>query len=185
MPLHLVRPPALEPVSVAELRAHAAVDGDDQDAMLAALIGTARTVIERRRSLAMITQVWAWSGPAAAGKASLPLPLAPVRSGAAASVRYRTEAGDEIDLPPEAFRLVASDVLPRLVPAGAWPAMARAAPDALTVTFTAGFGEAASDVPLPLRQEVLMYATALYDRREAATEPLHLVMAGAYDPLVF
>ena len=85
MPLHLVTPPALEPVSVAELKAHAAVDGDDQDAMLAALIGTARTVIERRRSLAMITQVWAWSGPAAAGKASLALPLAPVRSGAAVS----------------------------------------------------------------------------------------------------
>jgi len=185
MPLHLVTPPALEPVSVAELKAHAAVDGDDQDAMLTALIGTARTVIERRRSLAMITQVWAWSGPAAAGKASLPLPLAPVRSAAAVSIRYRTEAGDDIDLPADAFRLVASEVLPRLVPAGAWPAMARTAPDALTVTFTAGFGATAENVPLPLRQEVLMYATALYDRREAATEPLQLLMAGAYGPLVF
>jgi len=80
--------------------------------MLAALIGTARTVIERRRSLAMITQVWAWSGPTAAGKASLPLPLAPVRSGGAVSVRYRKEAGDEIDLPADAFRLAASPALP-------------------------------------------------------------------------
>jgi uncharacterized phiE125 gp8 family phage protein len=151
--------------------------------MLAALIGTARTVIERRRSLAMITQVWAWSGPAAAGKATLALPLAPVRSGSAVSVRYRTEAGDEFDLPAADVRLVASDVLPRLVPVSAWPAMARAAPDALTVTFPAGFGEAASDVPLPLRQEVLMYATALYDRREAAELPPSALGAG-YGPVI-
>ncbi|MBL8659388.1 MAG: hypothetical protein JNM75_06490 [Rhodospirillales bacterium] len=184
MALSLLSPPAVEPVSVADLKSQAAIAADDDDGDLAGKITAARLLVERRRNLALITQTWTWSAPLPRDQASVPLPLAPVRTGATVSVDYRSTDGATVALDTGRWRLVASDVLPRLIPATVWPAMDRRAPDALSVAFEAGYGDAAAAVPMALRQEILIVAAALYARRESIEAPA-AVLSGGFGSLVF
>ena len=54
----LIDPPATEPVTVAEAKAHARIDIDDDDAMVAALITAARQWVEDTTGRCLITQQW-------------------------------------------------------------------------------------------------------------------------------
>ncbi len=59
MPTELVTPPAVEPVSLAEARRILRIGHADDDALLAALIGSARRIVEARTGLRLIAQSWA------------------------------------------------------------------------------------------------------------------------------
>ena len=54
----IVTPPAVEPVTLAEVTALLLIDGNADDALLADMIAEAREFIEHISGLAMITQVW-------------------------------------------------------------------------------------------------------------------------------
>ena len=56
--LNLISPPALEPVTTVEMKAHLRIDDVSEDAVLADYITTARETIERRTGLALINQTW-------------------------------------------------------------------------------------------------------------------------------
>jgi uncharacterized phiE125 gp8 family phage protein len=58
MTLILADPPALEPITLIELKAHLRLDHDSEDDLLNSLITTARHYLEERTGLALITQVW-------------------------------------------------------------------------------------------------------------------------------
>lgn len=52
----LIHPPQAEPLTLAEVKAHLRLDGGDEDALLAALIRTAREHLERTTGLCLIRQ---------------------------------------------------------------------------------------------------------------------------------
>src|SRR5262245_26780663 len=58
MALVLTSAPALEPVTLAEAKAHLRVDGAAEDTLIASLLLTARLHVETTHGLALITQGW-------------------------------------------------------------------------------------------------------------------------------
>jgi uncharacterized phiE125 gp8 family phage protein len=163
MALVLTSGPATEPVTVAEAKAHLRIDGTAEDVLIASLILTSRLHIEAALGLALVTQSWKllldrWP------KEHVPLPLYPAQSVASVKV-YAADgtpttiaAGDYlVDTASRPGRLVANGV--------SWPAPGKAA-GGIEIAFTAGYGAAATDVPAPIRQALLLLVAHWYEHRD-------------------
>ena len=74
----LIEGPAVEPVSLAEVKEHLRVDGPDEEPLIVALITTARLTIEHLAGLALVTQRWAVVLDAWPDATAIELPVAPV-----------------------------------------------------------------------------------------------------------
>ena len=142
MALVLTAAPAAEPISVAEAKAHLRIDTDDEDTLLAALIGSARAFIERNLSLALISQGWSYYLDAWPCSRTVSLPLGPVRA-VTAIRRYGTDdVATEID--PGSYTVdVLSERARIILPANAGQAQATRRLNGLEVAFTAGYGDEA------------------------------------------
>ncbi|SHO66227.1 phage conserved hypothetical protein, phiE125 gp8 family [Pseudoxanthobacter soli DSM 19599] len=163
MATFLVRPPEAEPASLQEAKLFLRVDGDDEDDLIAGLVTTARTHVEREARRAMVSQGWRTVLPGRPSGGRVPLGPAPViavtavtaydAEGTATAVdagRYRVDrAGEPAEL-----------VLERAV-AGA--------ENGIEIDFDCGYGTDGAAVPRPLVQAVLMVAAHWYEHREAAT----------------
>ena len=169
-----VTPPATAPVSLSDVKAHCRIELDvpDEDGLIEAYIDAATGYLDGRSGVlgrALITQVWRqdfrhFCWPA------LRLALAPVQS--VDLVTYYD--GDDVQqtLDPTAYRLRADTAGPYvdLAPGLSWPAVHLRA-DAVSVTFTAGYGDRPKDVPAPLRQAIrLMVAHSVAHREGEAGE---------------
>lgn len=167
--LERVTAPAAEPISLAEAKAQARVDHADDDTLIGALIDAAVDMVDGDGHLgrAMITQTWAQWAPTAPGV--IRLRMGPFQS--LTSIQYFDENGtlqsaDVADFEVRKFGDL-SDVYPK--DGKAWPT-ADARADAIKVTYVAGFGDAASDVPAGIRHALLMLVAHWYDTRKAASE---------------
>jgi uncharacterized phiE125 gp8 family phage protein len=180
MPLVLTSGPAVEPVTLAEAKAHLRVDGSAEDTLIASLIVTSRLHVEAAAGLALVTQSWSWYLDAWPRGHALELPLRPVQS--VAAVRLYDETGAATTVDPATYFLDGAAAPPRLVRPGApnaalpWPRPARIA-NGIEIAFTAGFGPAPTDVPAPLRQAILLLIAHWHEHRTplaegAAAEPL-------------
>lgn len=166
-----VTAPPLEPLTLDEAKAHCRVDGATDDALLTALVQVAREWCEGVTERALVTQTWRLTLDA------FPLdprdPCAPIRLPrpplqAVTSVQYVDATGATQTLDPAQY-VVEPGTLPgqiRLAYGAAWP-MTRRQPGAVTITYTAGYGAAATDVPAALRQAMLLMIGDLYANREA------------------
>ena len=163
MALVLLAAPAIEPMAVSDAKAHLRIDTSAEDVLIASLILTSRLHIEAALGLALITQSWqltldTWpDGPAVA------LPLHPV----SAITSIQTTAADGTTAPlPATATLFDPGPPARIVRTGpSWPRITAAA-NGITVTFTAGFGPGATDVPAPIRQAMLLLVAHWYEHRD-------------------
>lgn len=167
MALTIVTPPAVEPISIAEVRERLPI-GDETDAQLADMIAAARERIDGRDGSlgrALITQTWdLWLDrfPARCrdGSGWIELPLAPVQS--VTHVKYTDAAGVEQTMAVDVdYQLDLNSEPARVLPpyGGAFPCP-RAAPNAVTARFVAGYGDAPGNVPQRIRQhlfDVMLY----------------------------
>ena len=78
MALVLVTPPAIEPIALADAKAHLRVDGFAEDILIGSLILTSRLHIEAALGLALITQAWQLTLDAFPPGRAFTLPLQPV-----------------------------------------------------------------------------------------------------------
>jgi len=172
MSLILTAAPAVEPVTLAEAKAHLRIDGTDEDTLIGSLILTSRLHVEAAMGLALITQSWSWYFDAWPPGTAVGLPLRPVES--VAAVRLYDEAGAATMLDPANWFLDGAGLHPRLVRHGAlpWPAPGRVA-NGIEIAFTAGYGSAASDVPAPLRQALLILIAHWHEHRAPLEEGQH------------
>jgi len=175
MPLILISAPAVEPVTLAEAKAHLRVDDTAEDTLIASLIVTSRLHVEAVAGLALVTQSWSWYidawPPGLAGHA-VRLPLRPVQS--IEAVRLYDEAGTAATLDPATYFLDGTAAPPRLIRHGAvpWTRPGRVA-NGIEIAFTAGYGNAAADVPAPIRQAVLLLVAHWYEHRSPLEEGAH------------
>lgn len=164
-------PPAVEPLSLDEAKAHLRVEHAEEDDLIERLIAAARETVERQTGRALITQgfaCWldAWPAPVH-GRISVELPRPPLQS--VESVTLYDTADAEHEIVPENYVVDLASSSGRIVLkslTGLNPVL-RAA-NAIAVAFTAGFGDAGEDVPEPLRQAVRLLAAHYYENREAA-----------------
>jgi len=165
MGLVLIAAPTVEPVTVDEAKAHLRIDHPDEDAFLASLIATSRLHIEGALDIALITQSWSWQLTAWPQSGIVEMPLWPVRS--VEAVRIGAEAGEVLTLPPNYYALDGTSKPARLCRIqGAWPEPARNSAPGIEIEFKAGFGDNAGDVPMPIRQALLLLVAHWYENRE-------------------
>jgi hypothetical protein len=174
--------PDVEPVTLAELKAHVHVEGEDENAYLQGLIVAARQYCERRIDRCFIdTQLEMKLDTFPIG-IELPLPLppfSPTEGRQEIEVSYLnvtlqsltvSEAVPVITSQPGTF-LAQRDSTPAVLTPnvnGYWPVTGpiRAA---VTVRWWAGYGDGGNKVPVPIRHAMLMLAGHWYLNREAVT----------------
>jgi uncharacterized phiE125 gp8 family phage protein len=101
MALVLTSAPSVEPISLAEAKAHLRIDSEDEDALLASLIATARTYVERTLGLALITQGWAYYLDHWPPSGVVVLPIKPLQ--AVTAVKVHDATGGETALDESAY----------------------------------------------------------------------------------
>jgi uncharacterized phiE125 gp8 family phage protein len=170
MPSVLVTPPALEPVSLAEAKAHLRVSHSDEDQIIGALVASARRIVEARSGLMLISQTWVHSLDRWPDYGVIEIPLAPVLAVEELAVYGEDDTKAVIDA-AHYFADLASRP-PRLLLRGSrmWPPPGRTL-NGISVTVEAGFGATAAAVPEPLRQAMLILVAHWYENRGNAEPP--------------
>lgn len=169
MSLTIVTPPAEEPVTLTEAKNHLRVDLTDDDSLISALIVAAREHAEAITRRAFITQTLKLSLDAfPANNGPIYVPMPPLQS--VNSLKYFDTDGVEQTLNEGTDYLVDNESEPgRITPAPdtGWPATQNR-PNAVSVEFVAGFGDA-SKVPQGIKQAILLMVGHWYENREAVT----------------
>ena len=165
MALVMTAAPSVEPISLAEAKAHLRIDGNDEDALLTSLIAAARMFVERTLSLSLVTESWSLFLDGWPRSGTIVLPIQPVQAVTAVRVydpgNTPTEVNSEtysVDVLSEPARLVLSAGAVQLSPARLL--------NAFEVAFTAGYGDEASDVPAPIRHALKLLVAHWFEHRE-------------------
>lgn len=177
MPAKLTTAPAVEPVTLAEARAHLRVTHTGEDALIGSLITAAREHVESVTGLRLIDQDWelALPGfpqprahPPRARAEAIELPGWPLQS--VDAVTYRDAAGVLQTLAPEAYRVDDFRRPARLTPIGQWPETESDNPLAVRVTYALGFGADGDTVPAAIRAAILLLVGDLFENRQGQQE---------------
>jgi uncharacterized phiE125 gp8 family phage protein len=166
MPAILRTAAGLEPISLAEAKAHLRIEDAAEDDVIAALISAARLHVERSHGLALIAQAWTLSLDRWPLLPGIPLPIWPVTAIETLKILGEDDEALTID---EAHYTVELSVRPaRLMRRGGrqWPVPGKPA-GGIEIDFTAGFGEAPEDVPAPIRHALKLYVGLLFEDRDS------------------
>ena len=158
--------PSVEPVTVAEAKAHMRVDHSTDDTLIGNLIKAAREHCEHSTGRALITQTWESRFDYWPSGGVIYVPKPPLQS--VTSIVYIDTAGASTTLSASVYDVDTNATPGRILPAynESWPSV-QDHTNVITVTYVAGFGDAASDVPEGLRIAILQLVAQWYEHREA------------------
>ncbi len=165
MALILITPPAVEPVTVAEVKDSARIDGTALDAQISLLIAAFRGQAEHTLGRRLITQTVELALDAFPADADIDLLLPDVQS--IVSVTYYDEAEALQTLGADQYSLDAISVPCWLLAVNDWPATADAA-NVVRVRYTVGYGDAPADVPSNIQMWIIAQACAALDKQTPA-----------------
>jgi uncharacterized phiE125 gp8 family phage protein len=149
------------------LKAHLRVTGSSEDDLIQTYLEAALDDAERYTGRALLTTSYKWTLPHFPGTSELVIPRAPVSSGIT-SIRYYDTDGNIQTLSTDDFTSSIFDDLRatvNLLDTADWPDTDEDHPDAVEITFTAGYGAAHTALPKLLLSGILLYAGQLYDNR--------------------
>lgn len=180
MPSILVTPPAVEPITLAEAKAHLRVTHMEEDALIGALIASARRVAEARSGLCLITQGWTCFRDGWPEDGVIDLPVSPVTG--VEELAVFGEDGQKGVIDPAHYLVDFASRPPRLLLRGSrqWQRPGRAL-NGIAIRVTAGFGPSPESVPQPLRQAVLLLVAHWYAHRGDDAPP---ALPLSVDPLI-
>lgn len=158
--------PVADLLSTAEVKQHIRVDFDGDDAVIDEMISAVTSYLDGYHGIlrrALITQTWAEYFPAFGYR--MPLRLGPVQS--IDAVTYYDAEGVEQTVDASAYRLHETASTAYLVQTNgySWPS-ADSRDDAVTISYVAGYGDAASDVPAAIRQAAKLLVAHWFENRE-------------------
>lgn len=163
--------PLVEPVSLAEAKAHCRIDSDNDDFYLMSLITAAREWVETYMDEALIHQQLVMRLDGFPAEIELPRPpMATSGTSTAVSVTYTSDqSGATAELSSSSYR-VDRDTKPGVIRnnyGGAWPGHLTDY-NSITVTWWAGRGDSGQSVPRGVRNAILMLVGHWFERRLAA-----------------
>lgn len=166
--------PAVEPVTLAEAKAHCRVDTSADDTLIAGYITTAREWVEDYIDRALVTQQLVMRLDAFPAEIELPRPPM-VASGTATAVTITYVTGDTggtATLSSSTYRVDrnATPGVVRNLYGGSWPSHLLDQ-NSVTVSWWAGYGDAAS-VPQRVKSAILMCVHELYEKRGDGAMPI-------------
>lgn len=156
--------PETEPVSTSDMKDHLRIDTSTEDTLISSYATTARQVLERMTRRSFITQTITLKFDSFPTKIRLPRPPAI----SITSIQYV-----DTDGATQTWSSSEYDVDTSLQPASIEPSYDYDYPDtrkqanAVTVTYTAGYGASSTDVPEGLRLAIKLLAGTFYENREA------------------
>lgn len=171
--LTVTTPPASEPVSLAEAKAHMRITHDADDDAIESLIRAARAMCEGYTGRALVSRgvslyMDAWVQDIVA------LPLPPLQ--AVDAIRVYDAAGVAAAFPASSYAVDSKSQPARIMMTGAPPQPGQNL-SGIEIAYTAGYGDAA-DVPQPLKEGILRLVAHLYLNRGDAAETA-IARAGA------
>ncbi len=166
MALKLKTAPTLTPVTLAEAKAHCRIDDSDNDGMLEAFIDAATSYLDGYTGIlgrCLIEQTWElYYDTFPCGDLRIPLgnliSVTSVEYVDPTTLLYVT--WDAANYETDTYSLDGW-----VIPVDAWPTPAETS-NAVRVTFKAGYGDAADDVPAAIRQAMLMLIGHWQENRE-------------------
>jgi uncharacterized phiE125 gp8 family phage protein len=166
-----------EPLTLDEVKLHLRVDLTDDDTLITRLISAARRICENYTERSFITQTW---------KASIDsfpdvveLLHGPVS--AVSAISYTDIDGNTQTMDASDYILDLENVIARITPATSWPSTQNII-NAVSVTYTAGFGSSASNVPDDIKAAMLLIIGKMYDQREDSVLKLPSASEYLLDP---
>lgn len=186
MGLALATGPVLDPISLAEAKAHCRISSTDEDGLLAGYILAARQHVETITNRALISQTWDYTidgdWPWVIDVEShrhqrlIEIPKAPLQS--VTSISYIDTTGVSQTLSTSQYVVDGARAIGRIFPAYGvtWPAL-RCQNNSITVRFVAGYGDQPGSVPEPIRHAMLLLIGHWFENREAVSS----ISLGAVD----
>lgn len=160
----LIEPAANEPVSLDEAKAQLRVDGDDENDFITGLIAAARGYFEETAHRALISQTWRvtldeWFD-------EIELPRAPLQ--AVTFIKYRDADGVQATVDSSTYLVDTESEPGRIVLAKSqsWPSGELHRLNPIQITYVAGYGDEADDVPATMRQAIKLLIGHWYENRE-------------------
>lgn len=188
----LATPPAVEPISTAEAKAHLRVDTSDDDSLIDGLVIAARETAENILNRALITQTWQLvldAFPSGSRVLSRFPPTTVVQPYTAMSPWYLS-GGFKVPFPPlqsvSSITYIDQEGSPGTVTSSdyivdtahepgrvflkygaSWPSVTLQPAAGVTIEYVAGYGDAAADVPQAIKQAMFLIMGHLYENRES------------------
>ena len=161
----LVTEPASPLITTAEAKAHLRIDHSDEDTLIDAMVSAATARIDGCEGVlgrALINQTWRQDF--AEFDSSMRLPLEPVSS--ITSITYQDSLDAQQTLASSVYTMLTDErgSYITLNSGQSWPA-SYFRPDAVSVTFVAGYGSASTDVPQAIIQAALLMVGDWYEHR--------------------
>lgn len=169
--LKRVTQPPVEPVSLAEAKAHIRVDSEDDDALIQGLIASAREWVENHLDRTLIRTQWQMRLDYFPHTISLPRPpFTQEQHLQSVAISYTDAMGSVIVLPASNYRVLGDRTPAVVMPpySGSWPS-ARYDSDSITVTWWAGYGPDQNTVPRAIKHAMLMLVGFWYENRMAVS----------------
>lgn len=170
MRLDLDTEPTVEPLALQDVRNHRRVTGSDDDDLLTELIAAARQEFEEETGRQVITATWKlYLDRFPHGREPIVVPKAPLQT--VASITYVDTAGATQTWSSDEYQVDAFSgpfarqgrIYPK--PVESYPGT-YAVPDAVQVTFDAGYDDAAAGVPKIVRAAIYSLIGGHYEERE-------------------
>lgn len=171
MPIKLITGPSVEPVSIAEVKTSARIDGTEFDTQATIAIAAMRSQAEARLARCLITQTLELIlDDFPAGEIELIMPGVQE----ILTVKYIDAAGVEQTLSDTTYALGEDSIIADLYwlyPAQdvAWPAT-QASANAVRIQFKAGYGDAAANVPQDIRLWIIAHAVQILQSPDGYVE---------------
>ncbi len=162
--------PGVVLISTADAKAHLRVDGTAEDDYIADLVAAATQWLDGYAGVlgrALITQTWQQKFDGFPSEDRFRLPLGPL--GAVSSISYRDSADAEQSF--TGFTAMGDEIGPLVIlnENSVWPSTYDR-PDAVTVTWTCGYGASAADVPAQIIVAAKMLIGQWYDQRSMSSD---------------
>ncbi|QRM28155.1 head-tail connector protein [Microvirga sp. VF16] len=155
--------PAVEPITLGEMKAYLRVDDDDgmQDDLIAGLIKAARLMIEAASRRILIEQRWRVVLDRWPAGGTILLPLSPLI--AVDGIKVRDASGTVTDVPASAFEADMLSDPPRIAATHA-PEPGRPR-NGISIELRAGYGTASEAVPAPLKLAIRILVAHWFENR--------------------